>query len=207
VALEIARNKDKNLVVAELDRIELESQRLENLVDEVLSLLRESSGPQALRTTRFDLAELLEDLVETVDYEISDGSDPIEMKLTSPLVLEADRELLWRIFENLLRNAMIHSGEAGGIVVMAEQVADREVQVRVMDSGPGIAQNQIDRIFEPFYRVDEARNRDSGGHGLGLAIAASAVRRHGGSISASNHEKGGLEVLVALPVSQKQDHD
>lgn len=207
VALEIARNKDKNLVVAELDRIELESQRLENLVDEVLSLLRESSGPQALRTTRFDLAELLEDLVETVDYEISDGSDPIEMKLTSPLVLEADRELLWRIFENLLRNAMIHSGEAGGIVVMAEQVADREVQVRVMDSGPGIAQNQIDRIFEPFYRVDEARNRDSGGHGLGLAIAASAVRRHGGSISASNHEKGGLEVLVVLPVSQKQDHD
>ena len=171
----------------------------------MLSLLRESSGPQALKTAQFDLAELLEDLVETVNYEIGDGPEQIELKLTAPLVLEADRELLWRVFENLLRNALIHSGDGGGIAVLADQAADEEIQVRVVDSGPGIAHNQIDRIFEPFYRVDEARHRDSGGHGLGLAIAASAVRRHGGRISAANHESGGLEVRVVLPVSQQQD--
>ena len=204
VALEIARNKDKNLVVDELNRIELESQRLENLVDEVLTLLRESSGPQELRTTHFDLSELLTDLVETVNYEISEGCEQIELDLTPPLFLEADRELLWRVFENLLRNALIHSGAADGIRVFTSQPADHEIQVHVVDSGPGIAPNQLDRIFEPFYRVDEARNRGSGGHGLGLAIAASAVRRHGGRISASNHEGGGLEVLVVLPASQQQ---
>jgi len=204
VALEIARNKDKNLVADELNRIELESERLENLVDGVLSLLRESSGPQELKTSRFDLAELLEDLVETVNYEINEGCEQIGLELTTPLVLDADRELLWRVFENLLRNALIHSGDAGGIRVIARPVTSQEIQVQVVDSGPGIAQNQIDRIFEPFYRVDEARNRNSGGHGLGLAIAASAVRRHGGTITASNHEGGGLEVLVVLPLSPEQ---
>jgi two-component system sensor histidine kinase CpxA len=203
VALEIARNKDKNLVVDELNRIELESERLEQLVDEVLSLLRESSGPQELRISRFDLAELLQDLVETVNYEINDDRAQIELQLKPPLLLDADRELLWRVFENLLRNALIHSGNTGGIKVAANQVSGKEIQVRVMDSGSGISEAHISRIFEPFYRVDEARNRSSGGHGLGLAIAASAVRRHGGRISASNRQNGGLEVLVVLPLKEE----
>jgi two-component system sensor histidine kinase CpxA len=168
VALEIARNKDQGLVVDELNRIELESERLEKLVDEVLSLLRESSGPQELKLLHFDLAELLQDLVETVNYEIADGRQQIGLQLQPPLLLDADRELLWRVFENLLRNALVHAGDGGDIEV---------------------------------YRVDEARNRKSGGHGLGLAIAASAVRRHGGRISASNRQGGGLEVLVVLPLS------
>ncbi len=204
VALEIARNKDQSLVVAELDRIELESERLEKLIDEVLSLLRESSAPQELNTENFDLAELLQDLVATVNYEIGEGREPIGMRLQSPLLLDADRELLWRVFENLLRNALIHSGDAAGIQVAAKQVSGKEIQVLVTDSGPGITEAHIKRIFEPFYRVDEARNRSSGGHGLGLAIAASAVRRHGGRILASNRQGGGLEIRVVLPVDQQQ---
>ncbi len=201
VALEIARNKDQNLVEAELNRIELESERLEKLVDEVLSLLRESAGPPELGLSRFDLTEMLQDLVETVNYEICDGREPIDLRLTPPLLLDADRELLWRVFENLLRNALIHSGDAGGIRISAQPISGKEIQVCVQDSGPGIADVHIKRIFEPFYRVDEARNSSSGGHGLGLAIAASAVRRHGGRISASNRQGGGLEVRVVLPVT------
>ena len=201
VALEIARNKDKDLVVEELNRIELEGERLENLIDEVLILLRESSGPRELKLANFDLAELLQDLVETVNYEIAEGCGHIELQLSPPLLLKADRELLWRVFENLLRNAMIHGGDAAGIRVMGNVVSDQEIRVQVVDSGPGITQAHIEKIFEPFYRVDEARNRKSGGHGLGLAIAASAVRRHGGRISASNHAGGGLEVVVDLPIN------
>jgi len=203
VALEIARNKDQNMVVVELNRIELESERLEKLIDEVLSLLRESSGSQELNTGNFDLADMLQDLVETVNYEIGEGREQIGLQLQAPLLLDADRELLWRVFENLLRNALIHSGDAGGIGISAEQVPGKEIQVLVTDSGPGIGEAHIKRIFEPFYRVDEARNRSSGGHGLGLAIAASAVRRHGGRISASNRQGGGLEVRVVLPVNQQ----
>jgi two-component system sensor histidine kinase CpxA len=203
VALEIARNKEPGLLPDELDRIELESGRLEHLVDEVLGLLRESSGAQALRLSKFDLAELLRDLVETVNYEVTEERAPIGLQVHSPLHVEADRELLWRVFENILRNALIHSRNAGGIEIRANPVEGRQVQVSVLDSGPGIDEALIGRIFEPFFRVDEARNRESGGHGLGLAIAASAIRRHGGRISALNRREGGLEVRVLLPVKQK----
>lgn len=72
----------------------------------------------------------------------------------------------------------------------------------LLDSWPGIDETLIGRIFEPFFRVDEARNRDAGGHGLGLAIAASAIRRHGGRIAAFNRKEGGLEVRVVLPQKQ-----
>lgn len=202
VALEIARNKDQSQVVEELNRIELESERLEVLVDEVLALLRESSGSQQLKITRFDLAELLQDLVETVNYEIADGGVSIELVSQPPLPLEADRDLVWRVFENLLRNALMHGGGSVSVHASVES-AGSEIVVNVTDSGPGIAEHHLARIFEPFYRVDEARTRtDSGqstGHGLGLAIAASAVRRHGGRISAHNRPGGGLEVRVVLP--------
>ena len=204
VALEIARNKDQRLVAEELNRIELESERLEQLVDEVLNLLRESTGSMELRLSDFDLVELLEDLVDTVNYETSDDRQAVELRAQGPLRLKADRELLWRVFENLLRNAMLHSGDAGGIEISAGQAGVNEIRVEVLDSGPGISEAHIDRIFEPFYRVDEARNRKSGGHGLGLAIAASAVRRHGGSITASNRPHGGLQVIVVLPAGQAQ---
>lgn len=204
VALEIARNKDQSQVVEELNRIELESERLEALVDEVLGILHESSGSQQLNITRFDLAELLQDLVETVNYEITDKGKPIELKTPLPLPLEADRDLLWRVFENLLRNALMHGGDSVAVDVSTEP-SDREIIIRVTDTGPGIAEQHLARIFEPFYRVDEARARTGGGHytghGLGLAIAASAVRRHGGRISAHNRQGGGLEVRVVLPDS------
>lgn len=199
VALEIARNKDKGQVKEEINRIELESERLEKLVDEVLGLLRESSGPRELNLSCFDLGELLGDLVETVNYETGEQRERIQLQVEEPLMLNADRELLWRVFENLLRNALIHSGEAGGICISASRRQGEEILVSVEDSGPGIAEPHIKRIFEPFYRVDEARDRQSGGHGLGLAIAASAVRRHGGRISASNRDGGGLRVQVVLP--------
>ena len=185
--------------MAELNRIELESERLETLVDEVLGLLRESTGSQSLQLTQFDLCELLQDLVSTVNYQAGDTEQEVELELAPPLMLNADRELLWRVFENLLRNALVHAGGDGGIKITASQTTEGEIKVAVQDSGPGIAEHHIERVFEPFYRVDEARNRKTGGHGLGLAIAASAVRRHGGRISASNREGGGLQILVVLP--------
>lgn len=204
VALEIARNKDQNQVVEELNRIELESVRLEKLVNEVLNLLRETSAPQDLNVQRFDLAELLQDLVETVNYEIGDDGDQIELDAQAPLEIEADRELLWRVFENLIRNALIHGGKNGPVKVMAEFTPDQEIVINVKDSGPGIAAHHLDRIFEPFYRVDEARARSSAGqstgHGLGLAIAASAIRRHGGTITATNRGNGGLNLQVTLTI-------
>ncbi len=201
VALEIARNRDSAAVKGELDRIELESERLETLVDQVLDLLKESSATSPVNKEVFDLAELLTDLEEVVSYEIAEDLPRLKLKVNGPIQVTADRELLWRAFENLIRNALIHTDDDVGVEVEAVLAEDgKQVDVFVRDSGTGVSPQNLGRIFKPFYRVSEARDRDSGGHGLGLAIAEAAIKRHGGSISAANRESGGLEIHVSLPV-------
>lgn len=201
VALEIARNRDGRQVTGELDRIERESERLEILIGEVLGLLRDSSGSVPLQLERFDLADLLQDLCDVVAYEMQDRGSAVQLEVAQDMPMNADRELLWRAFENLLRNALLHGGRNSTVQLRARRAAQAGwLEVSVEDSGPGIPEAELERVFEPFYRVQEARDRDSGGHGLGLAIAAAAVRRHGGRIAACNREGGGLRVTVALPM-------
>jgi two-component system sensor histidine kinase CpxA len=198
VAVEIARNRDSEAVRGELDRIELEAERLEALVDEVLDLLRDSSGAAPLNRERFDLRELLADLQNVVNYEAPEGSPGVLFKPGEDLPIDADRELLWRALENLIRNALIHTNAEAGVELSARRDG-AWLEVQVADRGPGLPPSQLEKVFEPFYRVQEARDRASGGHGLGLAIAAAAVRRHQGDISARNRAGGGLEMLVRLP--------
>lgn len=199
VALELARSRDSGAVRNELNRIALEGDRLESLVEQVLDLLRETSGSVPLNVSRFDLAELLEDLHGVVAYEIPGAAPGIELSLERPLPVAADRELLWRAFENLLRNAILHAGEQPGLVLRARRGGDGHIEVRVQDGGDGVPPAHLDKLFDPFYRVDESRERGTGGHGLGLAIAAAAVRRHRGTIEGRNRDGNGFEVIVTLP--------
>jgi two-component system sensor histidine kinase CpxA len=201
VALEIARNRGAGDAGGELDRIERESERLETLVDEVLGLLRDSSGSAPLQVERFDLAELLQDLCGVVSYEVPEGRSPVRLEVPEPLLMSGDRELVWRALENLVRNAVLHAGDGAVRVHAARACEPGQLEIHIEDSGPGIPEDQLGRVFEPFYRVQEARDRHSGGHGLGLAIAAAAVRRHRGHISASNRPEGGLRVSVLLPAA------
>lgn len=202
VALEIARNRGADTVATELDRIERESERLESLVDEVLGLLRDSSAAVPLNLEEFDLCDLLEDLRDVVAYEVPEGAPGIRLQAERPLRMLADRELLWRALENLLRNALVHSDAGQEVTLSAVATGKGELEIRVEDHGPGIPPAELDRVFDAFYRVQEARDRQSGGHGLGLAIAAAAVRRHHGRIEAQNRPGGGLAISVTLPARQ-----
>jgi two-component system sensor histidine kinase CpxA len=198
VALEIARNRQPGDVQSELDRIELESERLELLIDEVLELLRNNSETRPLKLETFDLAGLLQDLLEVVRYEVPEGAPGISLDAEQALAYHGDRELLWRAVENLLRNALVHSPQAD-VAVCALRDDDGNIVIRVRDSGPGVPEAHLAHLFDPFYRVEESRDRHTGGHGLGLAIAAAAIHRHQGSIEAINHPEGGLEVRIKLP--------
>jgi two-component system sensor histidine kinase CpxA len=202
VALEIARKKGVGGIGSEIDRITLESQRLETLVNDVLGLLRESSETAASFDEDMDLTELLSDLVEVVNYEAPEGTPGINWTPGKACPFHGDRELIWRAVENLLRNALRHTDPDKG-VVLALHVSKRKATaaITVRDFGQGVPEDDLEKIFEPFYRVQESRDRGSGGHGLGLSIATNAVRRHGGSLSAANADNGGLIVSLNLPLT------
>jgi two-component system sensor histidine kinase CpxA len=205
VALEIARQKGATHIESELNRIELESERLKALVNDVLGLLRESSETAAKIDEEIELCLLLSDLVDVVNYEVPQGKPGISWTPIEPLLFLGDRELLWRAMENLLRNALRHTDPEQGVVLRLEQGRGKKrVHMSVRDFGPGVPNGELEKIFEPFYRVQESRDRGSGGHGLGLSIAANAVRRHGGSIQAGNADGGGLVVRISLPLSRNQ---
>jgi len=205
VAVEIARKKGADNIRAELDRIELEGERLESLVNDVLGLLRESSEHMPKQDEDLDLAELLGELVEVVNYEVAEGKPGIQWTPAPPCLYHGDRELLWRTMENLLRNALRHTDPERGVELsLLEEAQKRTVIMTVRDFGPGVPEAELEKIFQPFYRVQESRDRSSGGHGIGLSIAAAAVVRHGGQIRASNAPGGGLSVQVSLPLSLRR---
>jgi len=202
VALAIARQKGVGGIESEIDRIALESDRLETLVNDVLGLLRETSETAASRDQDTDLTELLSDLVEVVNYEAPEGTPGISWNPGEPCLFHGDSELIWRAVENLLRNALRYTDPHKG-VLLALRASKRKsrLSISVRDFGPGVPEDDLEKIFEPFYRVQESRDRGSGGHGLGLSIATNAVRRHGGSINATNAEGGGLIVTLDLPLA------
>ena len=130
-------------------------------------------------------------------FSESDGRDEF--------LVEGDPELLRSAVENVIRNATRYTAEGTTVEVRLERqqsAKGEEVVVRVLDSGPGVPDEALQKIFEPFYRLDDARNRQTGGAGLGLSIADRAIRLHGGQLRASNRKEGGLEVEIRIPAAQ-----
>ncbi len=202
VALAIARKKDVREIVSELDRIELESERLEDLVSDVLGLLRESSETSPRVVTQVDLSALMNELVDVVNYEVPEGKSGVRLESCEDIMYTGDRELIWRALENLLRNALRHTDPDRGVLLnLANHDSASPVVISVRDFGPGVPPDQLEKIFQPFYRVQESRDRTTGGYGLGLSIVAAAVRRHDGRIEAANDPEGGLILTVSLPAS------
>jgi two-component system sensor histidine kinase CpxA len=111
--------------------------------------------------------------------------------------------LLHSAIENVIRNATRHTREGTDVEVQVAQESPNgkpEAVVRVTDRGPGVPQEALEKLFRPFYRLDDARGRQTGGVGLGLAITERAVRLHGGTVRAANRPEGGLVVEIRLPL-------
>jgi two-component system sensor histidine kinase CpxA len=111
--------------------------------------------------------------------------------------------LLHSAIENVVRNAARYTqeGTSAEVSLQREQGNDGpEAVIRIVDSGPGVPEEALDKLFRPFYRIDDARGRQTGGVGLGLAITERAVRLHGGTVKASNRPEGGLQIEIRLPI-------
>src|SRR5271157_3223092 len=188
-----------------LNRIELEADRLNQLIQRLLTISRLESGTDGMRKTRLSLRELVEQVAHDAEYETPGRGCRVTAKTDAAdeFLIEADPDLLRSAVENVVRNATRYTAEGTTVEVRLERQraanCEEEIIVRVLDSGPGVPDEALPKIFEPFYRLDDARNRQTGGAGLGLSIADRAIRLHGGQLRASNRKEGGLEVEIRIP--------
>jgi len=185
---------DRRTLGAMLSQVE----RLGNLVEQLLDLSRLESGAVPLDRSSFPAAGLLDGVVdewrtraEIRDVRIQSASEP------AGLELDGDPERLRQVLANLVANAVRHSPRGGKVTVRASR-QDGRALLEVIDEGPGIPPGEAERVFERFYRSDQARSSDQGGSGLGLAIARWIVELHGGTIRAEDAEPHGCRIVVEL---------
>ncbi|MBS0582916.1 MAG: HAMP domain-containing protein [Proteobacteria bacterium] len=200
VALELARAQvpagDAKL---QLDRIERESERLEEMIAQAIQLSRmETTTPSRVESLALDA--LVADIVADAAFEAQARQCSLLIQQSTPLQVQAEADLLGSAIENIMRNAVNYTRSDSTIRIRLDRI-EREARLRVADSGPGVDEQDLARIFEPYYRTDDARARKSGGSGLGLAIAKRAIERQGGRIRASNVAGGGLEIEILLPLA------
>lgn len=163
---------------------------MEAMISATLSYLRDTTK-QGVRKP-LDLRSL----AETVTDDMSDHGEPVTLAPGGAVVVEGNSPALKAMLNNLILNAIKYAGSAE--VSLAE--ADGQALIEVRDDGPGVPPEDLDRVFEPFFRGERSRNRDTGGIGLGLASARAVARAHGGDLVIRNREEGGLSALVTLPV-------
>jgi two-component system sensor histidine kinase CpxA len=189
--LGILEMKSAGMEPETLASIEADVAELAALVNEILAFSRAGNRPLSLCETA------LEPLIRDVIARESANADVV-VSIARDLTVRTDPALLGRALGNLIRNAAIHAGPHPHVEIHAAESADA-VSISVTDDGPGVPAEELPRIFEPFYRVDRSRSRDTGGSGLGLAIVRSAIETCGGEAIASLSETGGFRVTLQLP--------
>ncbi len=200
VAVELA--KQKNGDMQEFERLDAEAERLDGLIGQILSYTKLDSSPDT-EPQPIELADLIHEVVENVNYECKaagiDGVSVVAQIDASPIIHGHAAAMISAI-ENIVRNAVHHSPPESQVhVVLSEGKHDAIVEVR--DNGPGVDEDDLGRLFEPFFRTREsAESKDSSGTGLGLAIADRAIRINGGTLTAQNQSDGGLLVRISLPL-------
>jgi two-component system, OmpR family, sensor histidine kinase CpxA len=205
VALELARQRSGPDAAGVLDRISLESERMNELIGNLTTIARIESGTGSLRKVPVQLDELVNEVARDAAFEAQSRNCQVECEVLDELPISGDPALLRSAVENVVRNATRYTSEGTTVKVRAERAASgKDVIVSVCDSGPGVPEGELDKIFRPFYRIDDARRRTTGGVGLGLSITEQAVRLHGGSVRASNLPEGGLLVEIRIPLQTVQ---
>lgn len=207
VAVGLTRQKTGILVQKELDRIECEVVRLDDLVGQILTLSRLETGNRYRKEDYVDMGLLLAEIVRDAQFEANSKHIHIKLNRQGSSILKANTELLRRAIENILRNAIRYSEKNSQVDVSLKisanpdkTIQNQRLQLHICDQGKGVPEEELQKLFEPFVRLSTSRqrNKGQGGYGLGLAIAERAVHLHNGHITAFNRPEGGLCVLIEL---------
>jgi len=192
---------------AALDRIKRETGRLNELIEQLLQLTRLESGEVRTDPDPVELEQLVREVVTDADFEARESNRAVQVTQTQPCQVTGSGDLLRSAVENVVRNAVRYTspGSTVEVSLLCRNEGLNKTNtaiISVRDHGEGVPEETLNDLFRPFYRVADARDRESGGVGLGLAITERAVRSHGGTVSAQNVPDGGLLVELRLPVTQ-----
>lgn len=176
-----------------------EATRLEHLVNDLRILSLADAGELTINLQPIEPQRLLQEVAALYQYQTQRKNITLELDIASPLsTIEVDPGRMTQVLTNILDNALRHTPEGRQIILAVKQVQG-QIEISIQDSGPGITAQDVNRIFDRFYRTDPSRQREDGGSGLGLAIAKSIVQAHGGQIKAESEPGKGLKIMIALP--------
>ena len=178
-----------------------EVERLDGLIEDLRTLSRADAGELPIEFQMVSFPKLLEKVQTMLKHQAVAKNIAIDLQVGSDLPeISADPARMIQVVSNLVDNALLYTPEDGHIVLSAQRVAE-DLEIRVQDSGPGIAEDELERVFERFYRSDPSRQRNAGGSGLGLAIAKSIVEKHNGRIWAESKPGEGATIVIHLPIT------
>lgn len=210
VALELAREDTDPDTEMEthLGRIEREAERLRKLISQLLTLSSMEAINRVNNFGRVLLNAVIHQMIPDAEYEAQQRQCTVSFQADAECVIQGNCELLYRAVENVLRNAIRYTEENSEVEIRLAAVSEersRAAVLEISDRGPGIPETELRSIFQPFYRVDRARSAETGGFGVGLAIAERAVKLHHGELRAYNRAGGGTTVRLQLPLVDGND--
>jgi two-component system sensor histidine kinase CpxA len=202
VALELARDDADPAMMPHLDRIEREAGRLNSLIGQLLSLSSMEALEKLENFAPLSLNGLIERMIPDAEYEARQRQCSVVFRSTGECKILGNQELLYRAIENIVRNAIRYTASGSEVEIKLSETAKNGsslAEIEVSDRGPGIPEDQLDAIFRPFYRVDYARSPNTGGFGVGLAIAERAARLQHGEVHAFARDGGGATIRMSFP--------
>lgn len=185
-----ARPEDQAHITDVREEVELMSK----LVSELLSYSKTGIQGSAVKLEPVNLKDLAE---RVLAREASSGKKKIDVMIEASVMAKGQPELLFRALANIVRNSVAYTADNGHIVISAKN-GDKHVTLSVADNGPGVADEMLDKIFDPLFRVHDDRSRETGGTGLGLAIVKTCVEACGGNVAAHNRDPKGLDIVIRL---------
>lgn len=206
VALGLTRLRANPEAASGLDRIELEAGRLNTLIESLLRLARLEGGSELLEGEPVTLHQIVSEVAADADFEAQSRNRHVRLTKTDTCTISGNKQLLRSAVENVIRNAVNYTAEGTDVQIALQKISSNgnsTALISVRDHGRGVPEESLADIFLPFYRVGDARDRSSGGSGLGLSITDRAIRLHGGSVRAVNCPDGGLLIELSLPCAAK----